>query len=130
MQQALAWAVGSGVTFYFGYKSLNETPTDASLLGIGTYKYVGGSMTNPLYTPSKGPNFTFATDYSASLRQAQQDLINESRLNQTHPILNPFKFHGESKLGEPTDTTVPPPGSWTTNAAPAAAGHDLATHYS
>lgn len=115
MQQALAFGVGSALTFYFGFESLNKETVQPGFMPVGVYNYPTGSLTNSVFNPTKGPNFTFAQDYTEAMQEKQQDLINESRLNQTHQILNPFRSLGDNQMGEPPDTPWPQVNVWTSS---------------
>lgn len=113
MQQALAFGVGGALTFYFGYEGLNRETVQPGYMPIGTYQFPTGSLTNPVFTPTNGPNFSYAQDYTPAMRTAQQDLINEAQLNKTHFMLNPFRYQGDNNMGEPGNTTLPSVESWT-----------------
>jgi hypothetical protein len=113
MQQALAFGVGGALTFYFGYESLNRETVQPGYLPVGVYQFPTGSLTNPVFNPTRGPNFSYAQDYTPAMQTAQQDLINEAQLNKTHHLLNPYMYRGDNNLGEPGNTTLPSTTAWT-----------------
>ena len=127
MQQALAFGLGGALTFYYGFTNLNAQSVESGYYPVGTYKYPTASLNNPIYTPTNGPNMQYPQDFTDEMKKVQQDLINESRLNQMHPILNPFKFRGDNNMGEPAEPVWPQVNLWT-SSQPDNMDHEV-THF-
>lgn len=114
MEQALVFGVASGLVFW-GLRDqfqtqLGEGPDHQ---GLNTYRPTV-VPNEPIYVPSKDlTNITHRGDMTPQLRRAQQKLINESRLESRHPVLDPLRFHDEGNIGPLQDTTLPDIRMWT-----------------
>jgi hypothetical protein len=107
MEQALVFATTAGLGYYWlrgAYQtSLNKGP---DLQGVNI---IGGqpSVNEPIHVPNKLPlNFTNKQDLTSAVRARQQELIDASKFESRHAVLNPFAYQGQQSMGQILDTTV------------------------
>jgi hypothetical protein len=107
MEQALVFATTAGLGYYWlrgGYQNaLNRGP---DLQGVNT---IGGqpSVNEPVHVPNpQATNFTNKRDLTPAVRARQQELIDASKFESRHHVLDPFKYQGERTVGQILDTTV------------------------
>lgn len=107
MEQALVFATTAGLGYYWlrqGYQSgLNRGP---DLQGVNI---IGGqpSVNEPIHVPDQKPlNFTNKRDLTGALSARQQEMIDASKFESRHYVLDPFKYQGQPTQGELLDTTI------------------------
>ena len=121
MQQALAFATSAGLGFWIFRSQLQGTfPNGAGtdLMGIDTQNLREVSINQPSFTPSlyngqPGPAINHRADNTAETRGRQQDLINTSKFESRHFILDSLRFLGDGQTAKINDGTLPTAYSWT-----------------
>lgn len=114
MEQALVFAATAGAGFYFFNQDFqSQINAGPDTVGLNTFR-PQVPVTQYNYVPSKDKtNITHASDINPAWRDSQQRLIEESKFESRHRVLDPFRFHDEAQVGFPTTDEIPSLRSWT-----------------
>jgi hypothetical protein len=114
MEQVLVFAMGSAIAYASmreGY--MNQVGAGPDRQGLNIYR-PQVTVNEPIYAPSKDKiNITHAEDLSSTMREMQQRLIDQSRIESRHHTLDALRFQDQPNMGPPQDTTIPDVRDWT-----------------